>query len=518
MTKLTTLIPFAAAALVLCSCTDGLDGQDGAYNSCSAKAIYKASSDTVLGYALACATSDTSAVLDTLWNGVSGVDGSSCTAKAVVSAAKDTTGYVLVCAGDTVGTIANGADGSDGADGQNCTASSLANGRGYSITCGDSTFSLLNGANGADGASCSVKDTTNAGLTGYAIVCGGTVAGVAWNGATGINGADGVSCSVKDTTKAGVSGYAIVCGGSVAGVVWNGVTGATGADGAGCTLTAAGDSIVKACGSDTLVTYKAWCGANHYNPDSSFCFGDTVIDYCNGQAYNPEVRACVGKNIEGTCGTQVYADTSSLNCKNDSLFFTDVRDATTYDVVVIGTQVWMAHDLLYTDSTEMKNLTDKVWVSPSSASSMAYAWTAAMNIDEKYLNEATPADTITSNWQGVCPTGWHVPALDEWNTLIAYAGGADAAGEKLRNALYYWNWDEDAVPGTDAYNLSVSPAGSRDAATGDFYNISSAAWFWTTSEVDATQASGVNMLYNSKGVTTPTRTKNSGLAIRCIKN
>ena len=108
-------------------------------------------------------------------DGENGSDGASCT----VAALSDSSGYKVVCGGDSVGVILNGADGKDGANGTSCTVAALSDGSGYKIVCGgDSVGVILNGTNGKDGKD--GKDgTTNCSLTkngdGTAtLVCGET--------------------------------------------------------------------------------------------------------------------------------------------------------------------------------------------------------------------------------------------------------------------------------------------------------------------------------------------------------
>ena len=43
--------------------------------------------------------------------------------------------------------------------------------------------------------------------------------------------------------------------------------------------------------------------------------------------------------------------------------------------------------------------------------------------------------------QGICPTGWHIPASAEWDTLVSYLGGEWLAGGKMKEAgTAHWFW------------------------------------------------------------------------------
>jgi len=95
---------------------------------------------------------------------------------------------------------------------------------------------------------------------------------------------------------------------------------------------------------------------------------------------------------------------------------TDI-DGNVYHTVKIGTQVWMAENLKttkYNDASSIPNLTDNAgWVGLTSG---AYCW---------YNNDAITNKNIYGalyNWYAVntgklCPGGWHIPAISEWETM-----------------------------------------------------------------------------------------------------
>lgn len=52
-----------------------------------------------------------------------------------------------------------------------------------------------------------------------------------------------------------------------------------------------------------------------------------------------------------------------------------------------------------------------------------------------HTNGASNSNTILSNVQGVCPTGWHLPGEAEWTELETYLGGDKIAGAKLKEEV-----------------------------------------------------------------------------------
>src|SRR5664279_513689 len=118
---------------------------------------------------------------------------------------------------------------------------------------------------------------------------------------------------------------------------------------------------------------------------------------------------------------QISAITALFFALSGSLFaqshqITDI-DGNYYNIVTIGSQVWMAENLRttkYNDNTPIPNITDNIEWGKSSVSD-AYCW---YNND---ISNKVPYGAIynsgAANSGKLCPTGWHVPH-GEYLTLI----------------------------------------------------------------------------------------------------
>ncbi|MDA0729413.1 MAG: FISUMP domain-containing protein [Bacteroidetes bacterium] len=74
----------------------------------------------------------------------------------------------------------------------------------------------------------------------------------------------------------------------------------------------------------------------------------------------------------------------------------------------------------------------------------------------------------------LCPSGWHVSAILDWNLLVACLGGSDLAGDALRGTdLLFEEWQP---PGNE--HFKALPGGCRDQDAGEFYDRGSRAGFW----------------------------------------
>jgi uncharacterized protein (TIGR02145 family) len=179
--------------------------------------------------------------------------------------------------------------------------------------------------------------------------------------------------------------------------------------------------------------------------------------------------------------------------------FTDSRDGgNDYKWVKIGNQIWMAENLNY-DAPGSKCYDNE----PTNCITYGklYDWATAMNGSES-------SATNPSSIQGVCPTGWHLPSDDEWQTLVDFAGGDAYAGGKLKAV---------SMGGTDDYGFSALPGG-RGRSGSDFSNVGSRGywWSWSASE-DGAYAYSRDM--NSHGATVyEGRGKTDLYSVRCVKD
>ncbi len=196
-----------------------------------------------------------------------------------VNSLSDGSGFKVLCDGDSVGVIKNGAngtdgkngtngtngangkagaDGTDGSDGTYCTIETLVDNLGYNVLCDGDTMGVVwngvSGNDGEDGTGCSIKPFENG--NGYDIYCDGELSGSIVNGADGAKGdqgAAGTYCSVKETS----AGYDIYCNGEFSGAILNGADGQDGAagdSGKSCKISAnsAGTGYDVICGKDTV--------------------------------------------------------------------------------------------------------------------------------------------------------------------------------------------------------------------------------------------------------------------------
>ena len=129
--------------------------------------------------------------------------------------------------------------------------------------------------------------------------------------------------------------------------------------------------------------------------------------------------------------------------------FVDERDGQEYKYTTIGEQVWMAENLNYNAVGSICQGKDE---SKCELYGRLYRYT--------WPDRNTGRDTI--NWgfiDSVCPPGWHLPKLAEWEKLASYVGGMDSeiAASRLKSVDGWENSNWGA--GVNACDFSVLPGG-----------------------------------------------------------
>ena len=151
----------------------------------------------------------------------------------------------------------------------------------------------------------------------------------------------------------------------------------------------------------------------------------------------------------------------------------DDRDGQVYKTVKIGEQTWMAENLnyevansyCYNDSTKY---CDKY--------GHLYTWTVAMDNAMGPVRKCTDGvcqSNFSGNIQGICPTGWRLPFIEDFDTLFLAIGGITVAGTKLKSTS---GWIDDGN-GINVYGFSAIPAGEKSAS--GYETKGYMAYFWS---------------------------------------
>lgn len=201
---------------------------------------------------------------------------------------------------------------------------------------------------------------------------------------------------------------------------------------------------------------------------------------------------------------------------------TDI-DGNIYHTVTIGTQTWLLENL---KTTKYRNgdVIPNVIINSSwgSLSTGAYC---------NYGNDANNATTYGRlyNWyavtdtRNIAPTGWHVPTVAEWNTLITYltnngygyGGSGDDIGKSIASTS---GWTVYSSAGTVGNNQTANNGSGFTGLPGGYRSNSGTfglqgllgAWWCTTNEFMSLYNNYTNLIKDYASYA-------SGYSVRCIK-
>ncbi len=197
-------------------------------------------------------------------------------------------------------------------------------------------------------------------------------------------------------------------------------------------------------------------------------------------------------------------------------------DGNEYPVVRIGSQQWLGANL------RVRNFNDG---SPIAWLEDQDAWAACENSEEPaccmYENDPANGERygLLYNWHAahtgkLCPEGWHVPSVAEWEVLNTYLGGN--AGAVLKSTEGWCDTWGDSLPeyqGTDAYGFTALPGGARK--WNGFETLGAKATWWTTNTASLSPLSApyARLDATDQALTTGSSWgKETGCSVRCVKD
>lgn len=198
---------------------------------------------------------------------------------------------------------------------------------------------------------------------------------------------------------------------------------------------------------------------------------------------------------------------------------TDI-DGNVYDTVHIGKQIWTRQNLKvthYLNGDPIPNVKDSAaWCNLTTG--------AYCNYDNDTTNGSVYGRLY--NWYAVhdsrliAPRGWHVPDYSDWDSLQVFLGYDLVAGGKLKE-MGTGHWMDPNTGATDEYDFRALPGGQRtdSAYSGIFSEITMQGYWWSSSELDTIYPWGVNISYNSEGMTNwAASTRKYGFSVRLIND
>ncbi|MGB8491308.1 MAG: MopE-related protein [Bacteroidales bacterium] len=299
---------------------------------------------------------------------------------------------------------------------------------------------------------------------------------------------------------------------------------------------------VKVCGGSSGWIEPDYNMVLNYEPTETTCDGldndcDGEIDEgcapidADGDGYTiaeedcDDTNAAIHPGATEICGDGIDQDCngSDLSCDPNANWqpgdpWIDPQDGHSYKTIQYGYSVWMAENLRamkYNDGNSISPITDKQeWEGDFIG---GYCW-----YENDYASNGNTYGALY-NWYAVssnklCPIGWHVSNITEWEVMISSLGGANVAGDKLKEESTT-HWESPNTGATNEISFTALPGGERNF-NGDFMGLNSLAVWWTSI---TSNISGIYYYIDSSNSVVLSGTPfgenpNDGYSVRCVKD
>jgi len=229
------------------------------------------------------------------------------------------------------------------------------------------------------------------------------------------------------------------------------------------------------------------------SPASSNGNGTITVSYDTNPDNEPRIGQIAVSSEGGTPVVNVTVNQAGASMSCGQIL--DDRDGQTYNTVVIGNQCWMKENL----NCETGN-----------------SWC--------FYDNATYCDTYGRlyDWNTAmtaCPSGWHLPSIEEWISLSDFLGGNSVAGGKMKETgTTHWAFPNNGA--TNSSDFSGLPGGYKHPY-GQFDNLYYHGNWWSSST--KTTEFGVaswlcNLSYQNGNAGHSYANMNHGYSVRCLKN
>ncbi|SIO03396.1 FISUMP domain-containing protein [Chitinophaga niabensis] len=204
---------------------------------------------------------------------------------------------------------------------------------------------------------------------------------------------------------------------------------------------------------------------------------------------------------------------------NETGTFTDTRDGQIYQWIRLNGEKWMVHNLAYQPDAKDGYYGYDVWNEISRDKNYAalnnnnaniskygylYTWAAAMDFDNL-------PDTAR-NIRGVCPCGWHVPAIEDWDKLYPLTNNKPAM-------MHYstWSYSGKENEWLNSSGFSWLPSGFFNGFSGQFETNANQVWI-AQRDRKVTNQRGISYSQQNNFYFSTNNNIYGAASVRCVKN
>lgn len=214
------------------------------------------------------------------------------------------------------------------------------------------------------------------------------------------------------------------------------------------------------------------CGDDSSSGPDQVQSGETTVssssekgDVSSSGTESSEISSSGTESPEGTSSSSAGKILSSeskgfpANYDPETGLVTDERDGDVYKTAKIGSQIWMAENMRIVDSTYLMGCEYyfvEDWSYPPDTTlkkyGRYYAWMTVMQLSCQYKESVAVLGGLDSAYhtpnQGLCPKGWHVPTMADWQTLFDQ-------GPVSKLLSTEWDYKSPDYKGTDDYGFAL---------------------------------------------------------------
>jgi uncharacterized protein (TIGR02145 family) len=266
------------------------------------------------------------------------------------------------------------------------------------------------------------------------------------------------------------------------------------------------------------------------NGSGTGSYSSTITGLSPGIQYHVRAYAIISESVQYG-GERIFttiSDDEADSYEHEYGSLTDI-EGNEYKTIIIGEQEWMAENLKtsrYRDSTSIAHVAENGEWRVRVSGAWSYYGNDISNgpVYGKLYNWYAVADG-----RGLCPSGWRVPADEDWTVLemylgmshaeakgIGWRGGAQNTGGKLKETgLEHWRLPNAGA--TNESGFSGLPGGIRDSES-TFVNINTYGFWWSSAEQNESNSwRRVLRLFDGE-VNRSDFDKREGYSVRCLRN
>jgi uncharacterized protein (TIGR02145 family) len=129
---------------------------------------------------------------------------------------------------------------------------------------------------------------------------------------------------------------------------------------------------------------------------------------------------------------------------------------------------------------------------------------------------------VLYNWpavmtEGICPSGWHVPADSEFTQLTDFLGGESVAGGKMKEAGYE-HWNSPNTGATNSSGFTCLPGGYRYSFFFSGFGNDGETGFWWSSTVSGSRSWNRKLYHDYDSVYRDDDDRFYGFSTRCVQD